>query len=71
MAAKKATTTKIVSGEPERIQLAVRLDRTIIRRLELLTSRFARPGLVITRTDVLRMALLEGLTTMEEREKQR
>jgi predicted transcriptional regulator len=47
-------------------QVAVRLDADVIGRLDAIASKLTRPGLEVTRTDAIRIALLTGLAAMEK-----
>ena len=60
MSAKRSP--KSVSRAPEElIQVAIRLERSVVERLDLLAAKLSQPGLSITRTDALRVALHKGL----------
>jgi hypothetical protein len=43
------------------VQIAIRLDHTVVEQLDELAVKLSRPGLAVTRTDALRVALLAGL----------
>jgi hypothetical protein len=45
-------------------QLAFRVDRDAVARLDALARRLCRPGLVVTRSDALRVALHVGLDAL-------
>jgi predicted transcriptional regulator len=47
-------------------QIAVRLDADVIGRLEAIAGKMSRPGLEVTRTDAIRIALLTGLQAIEK-----
>jgi uncharacterized protein (DUF4415 family) len=47
-------------------QIAVRLDADVIGRLDAIAGKMSRPGLEVTRTDAIRIALLTGLQTIEK-----
>ncbi len=47
-------------------QIAVRLDADVIGRLDAIASKLTRPGLAVTRTDAIRIALLTGLQAIEK-----
>jgi hypothetical protein len=50
------------------VQIAIRLDHAVVGQLDELAVKLSRPGLSVTRTDALRVALLAGLeTVMKER----
>lgn len=57
---KKADTTK-----GETTQVAIRLDADTLARLDALAARLSRPGLALTRTDAIRIALATGLDAAE------
>lgn len=46
--------------------LSVRLKPETIERLDAVAAKMSRPGLEVTRTDVVRMALDVGLRQMEK-----
>jgi predicted DNA-binding protein len=50
------------------VQLAVRLEAEVMDRLDTLAKRLSRPGLELSRTDAVRMAILEGLPRLEASE---
>jgi 5-methylcytosine-specific restriction enzyme subunit McrC len=45
-------------------QVVIRLEREIVDRLEALAAQLAKPGLKITRTDAVRVALIAGLDAL-------
>jgi len=47
-------------------QIAVRLDADVIGRLDAISGKMSRPGLEVTRTDAIRIALLTGLQAIEK-----
>ncbi len=49
----------------EAVQISFRLSREWIARADDIAAQMGRPGLKMTRTSVLRMALAEGLTRIE------
>jgi predicted DNA-binding protein len=46
-------------------QIAVRLDADVVSRLDAIAAKLSRPGLTVTRTDAIRIALMTGLESME------
>lgn len=48
------------------LQTAVRLETEVITRLDVLVEKMSRPGLRLSRTDIIRMALAEGLPILEK-----
>ena len=48
------------------VQTAVRLDPELIARLDAIAGKLSRPGLLVTRTDALRICLLTGLQQIEK-----
>ena len=48
------------------LQTAVRLESEVIARLDALVEKMSRPGLRLSRTDIIRMALAEGLPILEK-----
>jgi len=47
-------------------QIAVRLDAEVISRLDTIAAKLSRPGLDLTRTDAIRIALLSGMQAIEK-----
>jgi predicted DNA-binding protein len=54
-----------VAKDERTIQTAVRIPETWPERLDAVAAALSRPGLELTRTDVLRMALAHGLLALE------
>ena len=50
----------------EKVQTAIRLDGEIIDRLDAIAEKLSRPGLAVTRSDAIRIALLTGLQAIEK-----
>jgi len=46
-------------------QVAVRLDADVINHLDAIAAKLTRPGLAVTRTDAIRIALMTGMESME------
>lgn len=55
------------SAEGAKQQVVIRLEREIVDRLEGLAAQLAKPGLKITRTDAMRVALIAGLDALARR----
>jgi hypothetical protein len=49
-------------------QIPVRVDPEVIARLDAVAAKLSRPGLELSRTDAVRIALLEGLARIEQAE---
>ena len=47
------------------VQLAIRFDAAVVARIEALAQQLSRPGLAVTRSDALRVALMAGLASLE------
>jgi hypothetical protein len=47
-------------------QVAVRLDAEVIIRLDAIAAKLSRPGLAVTRTDAIRIALMTGMKAIEQ-----
>ena len=60
------TKTKTTSKDKPTHQIAVRLDADVIGRLDAISAKLSRPGLAVTRTDAIRIALLTGLQAIEK-----
>ena len=52
------------TGTPKTTQIALRLDRSLVAAMETLAKRLSRPGLILTRSDIARLALTEGVTRL-------
>ena len=48
------------------MQTAVRLDSEVIVHLDAIATKLSRPGLEVTRTDALRIALMTGIQVIEK-----
>jgi hypothetical protein len=46
---------------------AIRLDGALLDEAEALAKKMSQPGLKLTRTDVLRMAIISGLKEMKQK----
>jgi predicted DNA-binding protein len=46
-------------------QIAIRLERATLKRLDALAQKLERPGESLTRADALRMALARGIEVLE------
>ena len=53
----------------QKLQFTIRLDSETADRVEELVPKLSRPGQPATMTDVLRMAVAEGLPVLEKRRK--
>ena len=53
----------VVTGRS--LQITLRIPHDVVLRLDKVAKRFSRPGLVVNRTDVARLALVEGLGRLE------
>lgn len=52
-------------AEEDQIQTAVRLPKSWFARLDKLAEQLSQPGLTLSRTDALRMAIARGMAEME------
>lgn len=48
------------------VQTAIRLDQSVIDRLDAAAAKLSRPGLAVTRSDAMRICLLTGLQAIEK-----
>ena len=48
------------------VQTAIRLDPELIDRLDAVAAKLSRPGLEVTRSDAMRIALMTGLQAIEK-----
>jgi hypothetical protein len=54
-------------AKTDSFQLAVRIPRAWLGRLDALVEKIAQPGVATTRTDAIRAALAAGLDALEAR----
>jgi len=47
------------------VQISIRVPPEWLQRADAIAAKMARPGLEMTRADVLRMALVQGLDSVE------
>lgn len=59
----------MIDKQEEQIQTAIRVPGSFLKRADKLAERMSRPGLRLTRADVLRLALAEGFTHLETEQK--
>jgi len=52
-----------------KVQVCLRLDAVSLARAGALLKEYSRPGLSVTRVDVLRVAIEEGLRVLENERK--
>jgi predicted DNA-binding protein len=55
----------------EQVQTAIRLPQSLLDRLDRLAEKMSQPGMKITRTEVLRLALFKGVDQLEAEGKKR
>jgi len=60
---KHSKNKEVVGGS---LQTAVRLENETVARVDALVEKMSRPGLRLSRTDIIRMALAEGLPILEK-----
>jgi predicted DNA-binding protein len=61
-----------VNDQEEQIQTALRMPKSVMKRLDKLAALMSQPGLnPITRTEVLRRAALMGIERLEAEQKKR
>jgi predicted transcriptional regulator len=58
--------TKTSNDKGPTVQTAVRLDSEVIVHLDAIATKLSRPGLEVTRTDALRIALMTGIQVIEK-----
>jgi uncharacterized protein (DUF4415 family) len=58
--------TKTEKPKGPSVQTAVRLDADVIDHLDTIAKKLSRPGLEVTRTDALRIALMTGIEVIEK-----
>ena len=51
--------------QEQQIQTAIRLPESVLDRADKVAERMSRPGLRVTRADVLRLATHQGLDQLE------
>ncbi len=50
------------------LQVTVRLEHDVADRLDVLAQKLSRPGLELSRSDAIKIAILAGLPGLEEAE---
>lgn len=57
--------------QEQQVQIAIRLPESELERADKLAGRMSRPGLRLTRADVLRLAFYQGMDQLESEGKKR
>ena len=57
--------------QEQQIQTAIRLPESVLDRADKVAERMSRPGMRVTRADVLRLATHQGLDQLEAEGKKR
>ena len=52
-----------------KVQIAIRLDGDVVVRLDSLAAKLSRPGMAVTRTDAMRVAIATGFDTIDAERK--
>jgi predicted DNA-binding protein len=60
-----ATSWGPTESEPETLQTAVRLPRAAVERVKKLAKRMSQPGVTISRSEAIRVALIAGLDALD------
>ena len=60
-----------MSDKDQQVQTAIRLPESLFTRLDKLAERLSQPGLQITRTKALRLAIFRGVAELETEKKKR
>lgn len=55
----------MTAKQEEQIQTAIRLPKSALARADKIAERITQPGRKCTRSDVLRLAIFQGFTTLE------
>jgi predicted transcriptional regulator len=53
------------NGSADQLQTAVRLSHDTVGRIDRLAERISQPGLTVSRSEALRLAILRGLDALE------
>lgn len=61
-----ASRNEASAADTTSVQIAVRFDPAVVARLEALARKLSRPGLPLSRSDALRVALMTGLEQIEQ-----
>lgn len=48
------------------VQTAIRLEQSVLDRLDAAAAKLSRPGLIVTRSDAMRICLMTGLEAIEK-----
>lgn len=57
--------------QEQQVQTALRLGESVLERADKLAEKMSRPGLRLTRADLLRLAVHQGLDQLEVESKKR
>jgi predicted DNA-binding protein len=57
--------------QDQQVQTAIRLPESVLSRADKLAERLSQPGMTVTRTEVLRLALHKGLAELESERKKK
>ena len=60
-----------VADKQQQIQTALRLDESMLELADNIAKRMSRPGLRLTRADLLRLAVHQGLAQLDAENKKR
>ena len=55
--------------QEQRVQTAIRLPESSLKLADKIADRMSRPGFNVTRAEVLRAAVAEGLKTLERKKR--
>ncbi len=59
------------NGSADQLQTAVRLSHETVERIDRLAERISQPGLTVTRSEALRLAILRGLDVLEAEQRRK
>lgn len=51
--------------------ISIRLDPTLLQRMDKIADRMSQPGMRVTRTEVFRLAAFKGVEQLESEQKKR
>jgi predicted DNA-binding protein len=59
----------VTEKQEQQVQTAIRLPESLLARVDKLAERMSRPGMRVTRAEVLRLAAFQGVDKLETEKK--
>lgn len=61
----------MTAKQEEQIQTAIRIPKSLLRRIDRLAEHMSKEGMLITRADVHRIAIFDGVAGLEAKSKKK